>query len=437
MRVALPAHGGEGLDGQDGDVVGQDLELVGLVLGVKDLEAGHGDDAGGDAVLFLEVLGGVNADADLGAGGDESDGGAGVLDGDVGTLDGGLDAAVLQLGQVLAGEGQDAGGVLGGEGGVVGGAGLVAVGRAPDHAVGEGTEVGQGLDGLMRRAVLTQTDGVVGGDVDGTDAGEGGQTDGTGGVGDEVEESTAGGDDVDAVGSETVHDGGHGMLADTVADVAAGPVANAENGGLEVDGVLPAGVVGARQVSGAGEQLGDDVVDLLEDGLGQLAGGDGGVGGLVDGQVLLPALRELAGETAGEVGVLGGVLGAELLEELVPLLLLGGTLGGVLVVEVVDLLGDDEGLLGVEAEAGLDTLAVIGLEGVAVNATGALELGTETDGGGQTDHGGLVGDLAGLLDGGLDGLEIVVTILDPDGVPAVGLEALGDVLGEGALGVAI
>lgn len=326
--------------------------------------------------------------------------------------------------------------MLGGEGRVVSGAGLVAVRRAPDHAVGESAEVGQSLDRLVGRAVLTQTDGVVGSDVDDADVGEGGETDGPGGVGDEVQEGTAGRDD-GAIGRETVHDGGHGVLTHTVADVATRPLANAILRGLEVDGVLPAGVVGASQVSRAGEQLGDDTVDLLEHSLGELAGGDRRVAGLVGRQGLLPAIRELAGETASQVGVLILVLGGILLEELVPLLLLGSTLSSLLVVQIGDLLRDNEGLLRVEAEELLDVLAVILLERVAVDATSALQLGAETDSGRQLDHGRLVGDLLGLADGVLDALVVMVAILDLESVPAVSLEALHDVLGEGALDVTI
>lgn len=436
VRVALPAHGRGGLNGEDGDVVGENLELVLLRLSVEDFEARNGDDTGDDTVLLFEGGGGFDGDADLGTGGDQSDSSVGGVDSDVGTLDGGLDGRVLQLGQVLTGEGEDGGGVLGGQSHVVGSAGLVAVGGTPDHAVGEGTEVSEGLNGLVSRTVLTQTDGVVGSDVDDTDAREGRETDGTGGVGDEVQEGTGGGDN-GTVGSETVHDGSHGVLTDTVAEVAAGPLTNTVLRGLEVDGVLPAGVVGASQVSRAGDELGDDVVDLLKDSLAQLTRSNGSVAGLVCGEALLPTLGELARETADEVIMLGLVLRGVLLEELVPLLLLGSTLGGVLVVEVVDLLGNDEALLGVETEERLDTLAVIGLEGVTVDTTGTLELGTETNGGGELDDGRLVSDLLALADGSLDGLKVVVTVLDVDGVPAVGFITLHDVLGESTLGVTV
>ena len=70
--VLVPAHGGAGFDGDLGRALGEQAGLVGFVLLVEDLEAGHGDygsvDAGG-----LELFGGLDDDRDLGAGGDEDD----------------------------------------------------------------------------------------------------------------------------------------------------------------------------------------------------------------------------------------------------------------------------------------------------------------------------------------------------------------------------
>lgn len=54
-------------------------------------------------------------------------------------------------------------------------------------------------------------------------------------------------------------------------------------------------------------------------------------------------------------------------------------------IQVVDLLGDDKALLGVEAELGLELLDVISLEGGAVNTVCALLEGAETNGGSQLD----------------------------------------------------
>lgn len=106
-------------------------------------------------------------------------------------------------------------------------------------------------------------------------------------------------------------------------------------------------------------------------------------------------------------------------------------------VEVVDGLGNNKALLGVEAEQLLNTLGVVGLEGVTVDTAGTGELGAETNGGGQLDDRGLVSDLLTLADSSLNALEVVVTVLDPLGVPAISLKTLQDVLGEGALGVTV
>lgn len=436
VRVALPAHGRANLNGEDRDSVGKNLELVLLVLSIEDLEAGHRDNASNNAVVLLQVSSSVETDADFGTSGDDGDGGVRSLKDGVSTLESSLNAGVHELGQVLASESQDGGGVLSSQGRVVSSAGLVTIRRAPDHTVGESTEVSQSLDRLVGGAILTQTDGVVGSDVNDANAREGRETDGTGGVGDEVQEGTSSGDD-GTVGSETVHDSSHGVLTDTVAEVTARPFTNAVLRRLEVNSSLPAGVVGASQIGRARQKLGDDRVDLLENSLRELAGGNGGVGGLVDRERLLPALRELAGETAGEVSVLLREFSGILLEELVPLLLLSSTLISVLLVEVIDLLGNHKALGRVETEELLNALDVVGLERVTVDTASALKLGTETNGGGQADHSGLVLDGLGLLDGSLDALKVVVTVLDPNDVPAVGLKALADILGESALGVTI
>lgn len=118
----------------------------------------------------------------------------------------------------------------------------------------------------------------------------------------------------------------------------------------------------------------------------------------------MPALGKVAGQSSCEVLVQVLVLLSVLLEQLVPLLLSSSAVGGVLVVHVVDLLGNDKHFLGVKAELLLDLLDVILLQGVAVHTSGTLQLGAETDGGGELDDRGLVGDLLGLGDSSLDAL---------------------------------
>ena len=72
-----------------------------------------------------------------------------------------------------------------------------------------------------------------------------------------------------------------------------------------------------------------------------------------------------------------------------------------------------------------------------MDTTGTGQLGTETNGGSQFDDRRLVLDLLTFADRGLDALEVIVTILHPLGVPAVGFKTLKDILSEGALGITI
>jgi hypothetical protein len=243
-----PAERGVSLNGNDGSAVGEDRKLVVVRLLTEDLEARKGGNTSGDALL-LEELSGLDSDGDLGTGGDDGDVGVLGLDEDVTTLVGLLDGGTGELGKVLAGEAtsargesvqaegeaegeenarKDGGSVGGGKSHVVRGGGLVTVSGAPDVAVGEGAEVSDSLDRLVSRAVLykrrdrqnrakkrrkrgkrrrtSETDGVVGGNPDNTL------------VGDEVEESSDGGDhEVGAVSGDTVGDGTHAVLTDTVA----------------------------------------------------------------------------------------------------------------------------------------------------------------------------------------------------------------------------
>lgn len=337
--------------------------------------------------------------------------------------------------QVLSGKSNDAGSVLGGQGRVVCCASLITVGRAPDHAVGQGTEVSQRLNGLMGRAILTETNGIVGGDPDGADLRQSRQTDGTSSVRNEVEESATIRQD-GTIGGETVHDGSHAVLTDTVADVSTSVISQTGSLGLEVDSGLPASQVGTSQISGTTKELRQGRLDLAQDSLRQLASGNSRVLRGIDGEALLPAAGQVtllaAIEVSGLVRELLGILGYHL----VPLLLESSTVLGVLVVHVINLLGNVESLIG-EAELLPELLDVVGLERRAVDTVGALVEGTEADGGSELDHGRLVLDFLALLDGGLHSGEIAVTVLDGNNVPAIRLIALDNILSEGAVGVAV
>jgi hypothetical protein len=72
-----------------------------------------------------------------------------------------------------------------------------------------------------------------------------------------------------------------------------------------------------------------------------------------------------------------------------------------------------------------------------VHASSSLELRAKTNGGGELDDRGLVGDLLGLGNSLLNSLKVVVSVLDMQSVPAVSLESLQDIFGESALGVTV
>jgi len=227
------------------------------------------------------------------------------------------------------------------------------------------------------------------------------------------------------------------VLTDTVTDITTS--VGAETGALrlEVPGDLRTGQVGSGKIGGTTDELGEDIVEVAEDGLGQLARGNRRVGRLVEREGLLPALGKETSEPSLKLSTLGGELLLVSGEELVPLLLGGSTNSSGLSVQIVHLLGHDEGLIGVETELCLDALGIISLEGVSMNTAGSLELGAVTDGGGELDDSRFVGDSLGFGDSLLHGLKILVTVLDVESVPAICLEPLHDILSECAVGITV
>ncbi|GAB1459121.1 hypothetical protein MASR2M50_08950 [Thauera sp.] len=173
--------------------------------------------------------------------------------------------------------------------------------------------------------------------------------------------------------------------------------------------------------------------------LAGLAGGDGL--GLVDdlgehrGDVGVPVGGQLAGHAALELGGELGVGGAVGGEGGVPLRLERGTLGAG-VPGGVDVGRDVEGRV-VPADVGACGLDLGGAERGAMHVVAVLLVGRAgADDGLAADQRGLGGVGLGLLDGGLDG-DRVVALHVADHLPAVGFEALGRVVGEPALDMAV
>lgn len=205
------------------------------------------------------------------------------------------------------------------------------------------------------------------------------------------------------------------MLTHTIADIPSRVVTETSAGGLEVNSLLDTGQVGPSQIRRSTNELNDGARDGLEDLLGKRAGRDRWVADLVDGKLLLPALRELTSNAAGELGVFLGVLLPVRSEELVPRGLEGSTALADLGVRRLGRIGDNKVSLGVESELGLDVSSVVGLESCwsrskkyeksemselltgTVNTVSALELGSVANGSAELDERGLG---LGLLGGG-------------------------------------
>lgn len=330
---------------------------------------------------------------------------------------------------VLSGEGHDGRSVLRLDGDHVGGRRLVSVGRSPESEVGGSSQPSSGLYGLMGGSILSKTDRVVCSDIEDSEVGKSGKSDGTGGVGNKVQE---GGDEWDdtTVCGETVGNGVHTVFTDTESEVSA--LVGSETGRwvLEVLGALPSGQVGSGQIGGTTDELGKDLGELVDGGLGELSRSDSGVRGRVGGESLLPSVGQSTLHSSSELGGLGSVLLGVLLEEVGPCGLGLGTLLGQVVVELVNLVWDNELLLGVEAKLLLELLDVVGLQRGTVNIVTTLLERTVTDNSLEVDHGWLVGRLLGLGDGGINGGEVIVTLLDVKNLPSVRLVSGLDILGE-------
>lgn len=262
---------------------------------------------------------------------------------------------------VLSGKGEDGRSVLRQDSDKIGGRSLVTVSGPPESKVRDSSEPGSSLDGLVSRPIFTETNRVVGGNVEDSKVRQGGKSDGTGGVRDEVKESGSERNDT-TVGSDTVTDGGHTVLPNTKSEISTSIATETGRGVLEVLGALPPGQVGTGQVGRTTDQLGQYLNELGNSSLRQLPGTDSSVRSGVGGEGLLPAVGKTAFNSSLKLSSLLGVLLTIRLEKSLPLSLGLGTVLGNLVVEVGGLFGNGKGLLGVKAELLLELSNVIFLE---------------------------------------------------------------------------
>lgn len=264
--------------------------------------------------------------------------------------------------KVLSGEGENGWGVLREDGDEISGRSLVTIGWSPESDVRGSSEPCGSLDRLVGRSVLTETNRVVSSDLNDSEVGESGKSDSTGSVRDEVEESSTEWDDT-TVGSETVTDGSHTVFSNTESEVSTS--VRTETGGwvLEILGTLPSGQVGTGQIGGTTNELWKNLDKLGNGGFGKLSATNSGILGGVGGECLLPSIWKTTFNSSSEFGSLLGVLVLVLLEESIPLLGLLVTLLSGLAVDVFGDIGNDKGLVGVEAPLLLKLSDIVLLEG--------------------------------------------------------------------------
>src|SRR5581483_7183877 len=200
----------------------------------------------------------------------------------------------LQHGHRLTGQ-HEPGGAFAVDSDAPGGRRLVGVGRADDAQLRRRPHLGQLLDGLVRRTVLTEADGVVRPAVHDLGVAQRRQPDGGPHVVAEVEERAAEGD-ATTVQGDAVQDRAHGVLADAEVDEAAAGLVEALHAR-----VLDVGARVACQVGTATDQAGYDVAHGVDAFLVGLAGGEL-VARLPRGELGLPAVETAAFQTCLELG---------------------------------------------------------------------------------------------------------------------------------------
>ena len=146
--------------------VGEHFLLVGVGLFVEQFDAWHGHHA--HLLSFSsELLGGLDAEVQFGAGADQDQiGSAGAVFEHVTTQGHLVDRGVRLVGHALAAEAKGAGALAVLDRHLVGTAGLIAVARAEHQHVRHRPQGGDGFDRLVGWTVFADADGVVGEYVD-------------------------------------------------------------------------------------------------------------------------------------------------------------------------------------------------------------------------------------------------------------------------------
>lgn len=148
------------LQRQNGSTAPQNTQSVLLILLIEDQPTRQAYDPGLDS-LCLEFPSRLDGDADLATTTDDGQILVRLFMHDIPASESALDGRAFEVGQVLSGKRQDRRSFGGMKGSVVRRGSLVTVGGTPESEVRDGTEVDSGFNRLMRRSVLTKTDGIV------------------------------------------------------------------------------------------------------------------------------------------------------------------------------------------------------------------------------------------------------------------------------------
>mmetsp|Transcript_7983 Transcript_7983/g.17170 ORF Transcript_7983/g.17170 Transcript_7983/m.17170 type:complete len:343 (-) Transcript_7983:1230-2258(-) len=254
------------------------LVLSGLTF--EDFHARHGDNTG-----TWKVSGGLKCVLDFRSGSEDDKVKVGSFGlGDVSSLEGTFTSChVVNSGvlvHVLTRENKSGRSLLAGSGVGHGGDSLFGISRSVDIQVGDDTKAGNGLNRLMGRSILTNSDGIVGKNVgDGAQLGKTGDTDGRSEVINEDQES--GSRDLEkSVECESVHDGSHGVFADTEVQVLS-TVGLVETRS-EVSSFIDVVTGGSVKIGRSRNVVGDKSRDLLDDLVSGNTGGFGFISHLSD-----------------------------------------------------------------------------------------------------------------------------------------------------------
>mmetsp|Transcript_5883 Transcript_5883/g.7631 ORF Transcript_5883/g.7631 Transcript_5883/m.7631 type:complete len:621 (-) Transcript_5883:46-1908(-) len=344
------------------------------------------------------------------------------LEGTSTTLHGGNSIVLVK---VLTREDKGSGSLLAGDGRHESGNSLLGIGRPVNINIGDHTKTTYGLNRLMGRTVLTNSDGVVGKNPG--DTAELGKTGNTDGGAEVVNEHKEGGTRSleDSVVSNTVKDGSHGVLTDSEVQVLSSVVlvkSSTEVSG-SVNVVTGRSVKIGRSRDVVGNKLGNLLDNLVSGNTGGLSTSvklrDGGNHVISRHDIVGNGILKLLGHV--RVGLRPGLVGG------LPFVV-GGLVLGLNLTEVVASSLRNEPLLALRKTDVLLGVVNVWDTSLSVGSVGSLSLlHTLSDDGVALDELGLavVGGL-GSSDGLLDNSEVVsINVID---LPSVSLVTLKDIL---------